>query len=185
VEQLTSRPSQVTADHEIEHAYARLRRIAGKLMQDERAGHTLWPTEVVHEAIARLLEHGERLDEPADLLDVISHAARIMTQVLVDHARRRAAEKRGGGRARVSLDDLNDLETAIERDAFDWDALDHAMRKMKQHDPRRHDIVTLRFFGGLNNRQIARQLGIDESTVGRDWAGARAWLRKQLQEAQP
>lgn len=170
-------------------AYARLRRIAARIMQSERAGHTLWPTEVVHEALARQLQASDggmaNPEGEADLVEMITYLSRGMRQVLVDHARRHKAVKRGGGRGRVSLDQIGDIEAAIETPGFDWLRLDHALSELARHDPRRHQVVTLRFFGGLDNRQIAKQLKLDERTIGRDWAAARLWLKKQLQQQQP
>jgi RNA polymerase sigma factor (TIGR02999 family) len=182
-----SKQTSEAADADLAEAYARLRRIAGRLMRDERAGHTLWPTEVVHEALARLYEADAQRpgapsapDAPRPVVDLITKAAHVMTQVLVDHARHRGARKRGGGRAAVSLDEIGDVEVAIEAPHFDWGAMDRALRVMQEQDPRRHAVVTLRFFGGLDNRRIARQLDVDERTVGREWAAARLWLRKRL-----
>jgi RNA polymerase sigma factor (TIGR02999 family) len=167
---------------ELEQVYNRLRRIAARIMQAERPGHTLWPTEVVHEALARALDSQETSDDgQLPLADLIGRVSRIMRQVLVDHARRRDAVKHGGGRARVSLEQIDDIEAAIEAPGFDWRLLDRALEALAQHDPRRHQVVTLRFFGGLDNRQIARQLNLDERTIGRDWAAARLWLKQQLQ----
>jgi RNA polymerase sigma factor (TIGR02999 family) len=169
------------AANELEQVYARLRRIANRLMQFERPGHTLCPTEVVHEAMARSLDESGRLDGELSLVEMIGRMSRVMRQVLVDHARRKRAVKHGGGRGRVGLDQIDDIEAAIDSPAFDWVKLDHALAELAQHDARRHQVVTLRFFGGLDNRQIARQLKLDERTVGRDWAAARLWLKKQLQ----
>jgi len=170
---------------ELEQVYARLRRIANRLMQFERPGHTLCPTEVVHEAMARSLDESGKLDGELSVVDLIGRMSRVMRQVLVDHARRKKAVKHGGGRGRVGLDQIDDIEAAIESPGFDWLKLDHALAELAQHDARRHQVVTLRFFGGLDNRQIARQLQIDERTVGRDWAAARLWLKKQLQPDEP
>jgi RNA polymerase sigma factor (TIGR02999 family) len=169
---------------DIEQVYARLRRIAARLMQNERPGHTLWPTDVVNETMARLLEHGNLGGGEVPLPEMIGRAAHVMQQVLVDHARRRGAAKRGGRTRRVSLDQLDDFEAAIESPAFDWPELERALKEMSEHDPRRSQVVTLRFFGGMNNRQIARELGIEERTVGRDWAAARLWLKKRLRAAE-
>ena len=165
---------------DLEQVYARLRRIAARIMQGERPGHTLWPTEVVHEAMARSLDEGGRLDGELSVVDLIGRMSRVMRQVLVDHARRKKALKHGGGLGRVSLDQIDDVEAAIESPAFDWVKLDHALAELAEHDPRRHQVVTLRFFGGLDNRQIARQLNLDERTIGRDWAAARLWLKQQM-----
>lgn len=175
-------------------AYARLRRIAQRLLGVERQGHTLSATEVVHEALAKLLMSGQ---EPAraaerDFAAFVRNASRAMTEVLIDHARRRDAGKRGGGRRPVRLDDLNDLERTLARyggdpsetaGAFDWSALHDALELLRQVDARRHDVIVLRFFAGLDNRQIARQLGVDERTVGRDFAAARLWLKERLSRA--
>ena len=169
------------AASELEQVYARLRRIANRLMQFERPGHTLCPTEVVHEAWARALTGGDASSGAGQLGEAITRLSRVMRQVLVDHARRKRAVKHGGGRGRVGLDQIDDIEAAIESPGFDWLKLDHALAELAQHDPRRHQVVTLRFFGGLDNRQIARELNLDERTIGRDWSSARLWLKKQLQ----
>lgn len=167
---------------ELTELYARLRRIAGRLMQDERDGHTLCPTEVVHEAIARVLSRPPRAGGPGPLIELIDRVSHVMRQVLVDHARRRIAAKRGGGRGRFSLNQLDDAEAAIESPHFNWAVLDRALNTLATHDPRRHRVVLLRFFGGLDNRQIARELAVDERTVGRDWLAARTWIKKQLEK---
>jgi RNA polymerase sigma factor (TIGR02999 family) len=168
----------------LEHVYQRLRRIAARIMQSERQGHTLWPTEVVHEAMAKALASDDSLKvhDPKGVNQVIGRLCQSMRQVLIDHHRHRNAVKRGRGRGRVSLDQLEDLEAAIESESFDWPKLDGALEELAAHDPRRHEVVTLRFFAGLDNRQIARQLGVDERTVGRDWAAAKLWLKKKLME---
>ena len=161
-------------------AYARLRRIAGRLMSYERVGHTLSATEVVHEAMARLLESGWNVDDRSkgpQFVQFVQYTAHAMTQVLVDHARRRGALKRGGGRRRV---DLDDVEVALDAPGFDWQSLEGALEEMRREDARRHSVVVLRFFAGMDNRQIAKQLGVDERTVGRDWLSAKLWLRKRL-----
>lgn len=166
---------------DLAQAYERLRRIARRLMGNERVGHTLCATEVVHEALARLLEDGSLSAppsaEPGEFVAFTARAARAMTHVLVDHARRRGAAKRGGGRVRNNLDDV---EAALDAPGFDWLALDEALEHLRRDDPRRHSVVVLRFFGGLDNRQIAAQLSVDERTIGRDWLAARLWLRKRL-----
>jgi RNA polymerase sigma factor (TIGR02999 family) len=167
-------------------AYEKLRRIGQKLISGERPGHTLSATDVVHEAMAKMLSAGwtpPNADEAGQaLVQFVRHAARAMTEVLIDHARSRGAVKRGGGRAKVRLDQLDDVEATMDRDKdFDWEALDRALAKLDEIDPRRSTVVTLRFFGGLDNRQIARQIGVDERTVGRDWATARAWLKDALE----
>src|SRR5688500_15968138 len=109
---------------ELSELYARLRRIAGRLMQNERDEHTLCPTEVVHEAIARVLSRPPPAGGPGPVIELIDRVSHVMRQVLVDHARRRIAAKRGGGRGRVSLNHLDDAEAAIESPPFHWPRLD-------------------------------------------------------------
>ena len=182
-QQPAQRPAQRRPDedaHDLEQVYARLRRIAARIMQGERRGHTLWPTEVVHEAMARSLDESGKLEGSLSVVELIGRMSRVMRQVLVDNARRKQTVKHGGGRGRISLEDIDDIEAAIESPAFDWVKLDYALAELAKHDARRHQVVTLRFFGGLDNRQIARQLNLDERTVGRDWAAARLWLKQQM-----
>ncbi len=182
---MSERPSETGQfEGEFAEAYARLRRIAQKLMTGERVGHTLSATEVVHEAMGKLLSAGWRPSPEDDerVVQFITHASRAMIEVLIDYSRRHSAMKRGGGKLKVQLDDLDDVELTLDQSSFDWAALDRAMAKLRGIDPRRHSVVTLRFFGGLNNQQIAAQLGVDERTVGRDWSAARLWLRDALKE---
>ncbi|MCS7033073.1 MAG: ECF-type sigma factor [Phycisphaerae bacterium] len=170
---------------DLEAVYGRLRRIAQKLLSGERDGHTLSATDVVHEALGRLLASGEPVpSQPQDFVRFVQHAARAMTEVLIDYARRRKALKRGSGRARVRLEDLNDVEATLDRPDFDWAALQAALDDLQVVDPRRHQVVILRFFAGLDNRQIARQLGVNERTIGRDFAAARLWLKEKLAQEQ-
>jgi RNA polymerase sigma factor (TIGR02999 family) len=102
-----------------------------------------------------------------------------MNQVLIDHARRRRARKRGGAARRL---DLDDLDGSVEAPSRDWLALDEALDEMRYRDPRRHSVVVMRFFGGLDNRQIAAEIDVDERTIGRDWAAAKLWLKKRLDD---
>lgn len=172
-------PSESSMD--LDQAYARLRRIAQKLLAGERAGHTLSATDVVHEALGKLLTSGERPPaSPEQFVSFLQHASRAMTEVLIDYARRHKAAKRGSGKSQVRLDDLNDIEATIDQRDFDWAALHRAVDELEKVDARRHQVVLLRFFGGLDNRQIARQLCVDERTVGRDFAAARLWLKEKL-----
>lgn len=170
----------------LQQAYQRLRAMAQKLMSDERSGHTLSATDVVHEAMAKLLAGGwspTTGGSDPQHVQFVRHAVHAMTEVLIDYARRRNRVKRGSGARRVAALDLDDLESAVEREEFDWAGLDSALRELEQIDSRRHTVVILRFFGGLNNRQIASQLGVDERTVGRDWLAARLWLKEHLSES--
>jgi RNA polymerase sigma factor (TIGR02999 family) len=175
---------QPSAPNDLADAYARLRRIAQKLLVRERDGHTLSATDVVHEALSKLLASGwEPGKDGGEYLQFVSHAARAMTEVLIDYSRWKNAAKRGAGRAPVRLDGFDDIEATIEQPEFDWAALDGALSELARLEPRKHSVVMLRFFGGLDNRQIAQQLNVDERTIGRDWKTARLWLRDRLSES--
>jgi RNA polymerase sigma factor (TIGR02999 family) len=102
-----------------------------------------------------------------------------MTHVLIDHARRKQALKRGGMPKRL---DLDDVEASIHAPSEQWMALNDALDEMRRHDARRHSVVVMRFFGGMDNRQIARELAVDERTVGRDWVAAKLWLKQKLDD---
>lgn len=154
-------------------AYDTLRRIAASYLERERAGHTLQPTALVHEAFIRLSD-GSYADE--------SHfraaAATAMRRILVDHARARGADKRGGGRLHITL---VDGVTAEEPD-IDLLALDEAIRALSGLSARRARVVELRFFGGMTAAEIGATLGIATKTADADWYFARAWLRKRLDD---
>ena len=156
--------------------YERLRTQAERALRGERAGHTLQPTALVHEALMRL-----GLPEPADdaaRAGLYRAAALEMRRVLVDHARRRASLKRGAP-LRVSL---IEAEPAFEVDAAEFLAVDEALQRLEQEDARAAEVVRLRFFAGLDVAAVARVLGTSERTVEREWAYARAWLFRALRE---
>jgi len=155
--------------------YDELRRIARGRLRRERTGHTLDPTDVVHEAFIKLL--------PLDRVDWQSRAhffavaSRAMRNVLVDHAVRRQAVKRGGGRSAVTLDEL------VETGPLPLDelvALGDALATLERLDQRQARVVECRFFGGLSLEETAAALGISPATVSRDWTFARAWLHRAL-----
>ena len=155
--------------------YDELRRIAGAYLMNERAGHTLQPTALVHEAYMRLAQLRKvKIESRAHLLSL---GARQMRRVLIDHARARAADKRGGDFARIELED-----SLVRVDGSDTDliALDTALDQLDEADPRLGRIVELRYFGGLTIDETADVLGISHATVEREWAAARAWLRREL-----
>lgn len=157
--------------------YDDLRRLAQGYLGRERAGHTLQPTALVHEAFVRLVGL-----EPASLQGskhFFAVAARAMRRILVDHARRRTAGKRGGNAKRLSLDRLPREPEA--RDACLVD-LDDALERLATHDPRKARVVELRFFGGLDIEATAQALDVSHATVERDWAFARAWLARALED---
>ena len=156
--------------------YDELRRVASGLMRRERADHTLSPTGVVHEAVIRLLG-GAMFDKAADRSYLFASAARAMREILVEHARRRAAGRRGGGRRRVPLDRVVESFEAKDLDVI---ALHEALDRLAEWNQRQSQIITLRYFGGLTMAEVAESLGVSMVTVERDWRLARAWLSGQL-----
>jgi RNA polymerase sigma-70 factor (ECF subfamily) len=158
--------------------YDELRQVAGRLMRSERPDHTLPPTAVVHEAVIRLL--GDAVfDKAPDRSYLFAAAARAMREVLVDHARRRAADRRGGGRQRVPLDLVVDYFEAQNLNVI---AVHEALNRLTGLNERQGQVMTLRYFGGLTVPEVAGALGVSPVTVERDWRLARAWLRGQLRE---
>ncbi len=154
---------------------AELRRLARACMGRERKGHTLQPTELVNEAFLRLV--GARQVRWQDRAHFMGIAARLMRQVLVDHARSRGYQKRGGGAERVSLDDAK-LEAPTP--ALDFVELDRALKTFATVDARRSQIVELRFFGGLTLEETAEVVHVSVETVKRDWRLAKLWLLREL-----
>lgn len=156
--------------------YEELRTIAARALRGERADHTLQPTALVHEAFLRLVNR-EGITCP-DRAHFLALAAATCRRVLVDHARRHRASKRGGQRKRVSLHD----EAAIQRDEREVDllAVDDALKRLARLHPRQARTVELRFFGGLSVTEMARVLSVSPRTVKNDWRVARAWLRREL-----
>ncbi|MFO7587727.1 MAG: sigma-70 family RNA polymerase sigma factor [Gemmatimonadota bacterium] len=151
--------------------YEDLRAVAEREMRREASGHTLQPTALVHEAYLRLTGAAESAADRAHFLAI---AARAMRQVLVDHARRRSAAKRGGGMAPTTL---TDGIGGGPLDAEEILALDRALETL---EPRQRRVVECRFFAGMEETEIAAALDLSERTVRRDWAKARAWLYREL-----
>ncbi len=157
------------------HLYAELRRLADGYLRRERVGHTLQATALIHEAYLRLLGGA-----PPDIQGrghFLGIAARLMRQILVDHARTRGALKRGGDRVRVTLDGVLDAQEQRGLDVLDLHA---AMERLAESDARKARVVELRFFGGLTMEETADVVGIARKTVEADWYMARAWLRREL-----
>jgi RNA polymerase sigma factor (TIGR02999 family) len=156
--------------------YDDLRRLASGFMRDERPGHTLQPTALVHEAYLRVADQRQsQWQNRAHLLGVF---ARMMRRVLLDHAGARQAAKRGGKDAvRIELDDALDLYTDEKVDLF---ALDDALRRLEQRDARQAQIVEMRFFGGLTIDEAAEVVGLSPTSVKREWSVAKRWLRREL-----
>jgi RNA polymerase sigma-70 factor (ECF subfamily) len=155
-----------------------LRAIAGGLLRRERADHTLQPTALVNEAWMRLFQ-GDDGAAPEGRRHFFALAAKVMRQVLVDHARRRGREKRGGGDAALPLDEAL---VALEVEGLDLLDLNAALEELAALDERQARVVELRFFGGLEAEEAAEVLGVSLSTVERDWRVARAWLYQRLRQ---
>ncbi len=156
--------------------YADLRRVAAGYMRLEAAGHALQPTALVHEAYVRLVDQKQvKWRNRAHFFGV---AAGLMRRILVDHARRRRAEKRGGGWERVTL---AGGEAAANSDKeIDVLARHDALERLAAFDPQQERIVELRYFGGLTIEEAAEVVGISAATVVREWTIAKAWLRADL-----
>jgi RNA polymerase sigma-70 factor (ECF subfamily) len=154
-----------------------LRRLARHHMAGERPGHSLQPTALVHEAYLRLVDVRQvRWQNRAHFFAL---AARLMRRILVDRARARRYQKRGGGARQVSFDEA--LAVSMER-GEDLIAVDEALVALTQLDPRRGQVVELRFFGGLTVEETAEALKISQETVMRDWKLARVWLARALEQ---
>ena len=161
--------------------YDCLRELAGQALRRERAAHTLQPTALAHEAYLRLA--GGRAVDCRDETHFLAIAAHAVREVLVDHARRRQALKRGGDRARVTLalGDVLDREQRGGADVIDLLALDEALVTLATLNARAARVVELRFFSGLSIDETARALGVSSGTVDVDWRFARAWLSRELE----
>ena len=169
-------PKSPTLNQPFDLLYARLHGMATRAMARERRGHTLQPTALVHEAWIRLAEKGE-IGSDFDRARLVHAVARAMRQVLIDHARRRKAEKRGGKRRRVPLDGVLDHCAEHRLDAQELhDSLDTLA---KVHE-RQATIITLRFLGDFTVKEVAELLDVSEGTVENDYRLARAWLRRRL-----
>jgi RNA polymerase sigma factor (TIGR02999 family) len=159
------------------HVYRTLRRIAGRYMRDEREGHTLQATALVHEAYLELVDITNVDWQHRAHFFAIS--AQIMRNILLDRARRRLAAKRGGDAERVNLDELPDIGMGRARELI---VLDDALNALAKVDARKAQVVEMRFFGGLNVEETAEVLSVSPETVMRDWKFARSWLQVQISQ---
>lgn len=159
--------------------YDELRLIAGRYLRQERSGHTLQSTALVHEAYLRLVEQSTEWQNRAHFFGI---AARIMRNLLVDHARCRLASKRGGAGLKLSLDEAIELPKQRE---FHLVAVDDALTSLSRFDPQQSRIVELRFFAGLSIEETSEVLNISPSTVKRDWILAKTWISRELSGAAP
>jgi RNA polymerase sigma factor (TIGR02999 family) len=161
-------------DRLMEVVYQELRRRAAAYLRRERAGHTLQPTALVHEAYLRLVDQHAAWQNRAQFLGV---ASQIMRRILVDRARARKTAKRSGQWARVTLDELLAEHQPRDVDVLDLDA---ALTDLATFDARKSQVADLRFFGGLTLEETGHVLGLSVATVEREWKVARAWLYARL-----
>jgi RNA polymerase sigma factor (TIGR02999 family) len=174
-----SRGDPEALDKLIPVVYADLRRQAARYLRRERQGHSLQTTALIHEAYLRLVDQENvQWQSRAHFFGI---AARMMRQILVDHARRQQAGKRGGAERPLPLDEalIGSVEPGV-----DLVALDEALGRLAALNERQSRVVELRYFGGLSVEETAEVLGVSPATVKNDWTIARAWLRRQLQEGQ-
>ena len=166
-----------SADTLLSLVYRELRQIAENYMRKERLEHTLQPTALVHEAYMRLIDISDIDWQSRAHFFAVS--ANVMRNILVDYARARVTDKRGGGARHVSLDDVAGLSDAAELDVL---AVDEALKELSKFDDRQSKIVEMRFFGGLTIEETAHVLDISPATVKREWVLARTWLFRELKK---
>jgi RNA polymerase sigma factor (TIGR02999 family) len=155
--------------------HTELCRLAHHYMSRERPGHTLQTTALVNEAYLRLVDQDKmRWENRAHFFGI---AARLMREILVDHARSRQAAKRGGAQVRLSLSEVDHIASRPDVNLI---ALDEALSRLEAIDPQKSRIIELRYFGGLAIEETAEVIGISPATVKRDWSMARAWLRSEI-----
>lgn len=155
--------------------YKELRNLAARYLRRERSDHTLQSTALVHEAYLRLIDQNQvQWQNRAHFFGV---AAQMIRRILVDHARTRHAQKRGGNAQKLSLDEAIGLPEQRDLDII---ALDDALKQLAELDPQQSKVIELRFFGGLSIEETAEAIGISPATVKREWVTARAWLLRQL-----
>jgi RNA polymerase sigma-70 factor, ECF subfamily len=161
--------------------YGELKRLAASRLRSERSGHTLNPTALVHEAYLRLAAQTET--EWRSRAHFFAVAAEAMRRILVDHARRRLAAKRGAGARQVPLEAADESATPFSSPGADAEwliALDEALVRLGEFNPRGARVVECRFFGGMGFREISEVLGLSEVTARRSWTITKGWLRREL-----
>ena len=166
-------------DRLMPHVYSELRRLAGRNLRNERSGHTLQPTALVHEAYVRLLGNGQ--PDYRSRAHFLGVAARLMRQILIDHARIRNAEKRGGGQLTCSLE--NWMAPAVER-PHAVIAIEDALNALERSDPVKAKLIELRFFGGMTAEESAILLEMPVEKVRAELRIAQAWLKRELDREQ-
>ncbi len=168
------------SDEHFLRIYRELKEVAGRQLANERKGHTLTATALVHEAYMRVV--GKREVEWAGAEHFFCAAAEAMRRILIEHARARGRIKRGSGARRAPM---NVLDLAADTDSEDVMMLDEAVRRLEQEDERAAVTVRLRFYAGLGADEVAKVLGVSPSTVDRDWVFARAWLHRAISDSNP
>jgi RNA polymerase sigma-70 factor, ECF subfamily len=167
--------NQAALDRLMPVVYTELRQLAHRYMRRERPGHTMQTTALIHEAYLRLVDQNQvRWQHQAHFFGI---AARLMRQILIEHARSHTRAKRGGGVGTISLDEAAIVSQARATELL---ALDDALERLATIDPRKSQVVELRFFGGLSVEEAAQVLNIAPNTVLRDWRMAKAWLRREI-----
>jgi RNA polymerase sigma-70 factor, ECF subfamily len=167
---------RAAVDEMLPLVYNELRRRASRYLRRERSGHTLQTTALVHEAYLKLA--GQDGVEWKNRGHFFAVAAQAMRRILVDHARTRHRDKRGGRDEDLPLEDV--VLAIADEQGVDVAALDEALSRLARHDPRQETIVEMRYFAGLSIEETAEALGISKATVAREWQLARAWLYREL-----
>jgi RNA polymerase sigma factor (TIGR02999 family) len=170
--------NRAVVDELVPFLYRDLKRIAAAQLRNERPGHTLQVTALVHEAYLKLVDQSQvHWQNRAHFFGV---AAQVMRRILLDYAKGRARGKRGGDLRRTSLDEA--LTVSYDR-AYELVEIDEALQRLEALDQRQAKVVEMRFFGGLSVEETAEALGVSEPTVKREWAMARAWLHREISPA--
>jgi RNA polymerase sigma-70 factor, ECF subfamily len=178
--ELWSQGDEQAVDKLVPLVYDELHRLARRYISDERPGHTLQTTALVNEAYLRLVDSAHVTWEGrAHFFGV---CAQVMRRILVDWARSRQAQKRGGDAPKLEFDDAL---VAAAQPGSDLVAVDDALKALANIDPRKSRVVELRFFGGMSVRETAEVLKVSDETVHRDWRLAKSWLRRELRGGQP
>ena len=170
-----SRGNRTALDQLLPLVYAELRRVAARQLRGERADHTLQATALVHEVFIRLVD--QRQVDWQDRAHFFGVAANVMRRILVDHARRHSATKRGDGARCLAIDEARDVAASNEMSVL---VLDQALDRLATIDAELAKIVELRAFGGLTIEEAAHVLNVSPSTAKRDWRTAKAWLTREL-----
>jgi len=163
-------------DEILPHIYGELRKLAGSYLRRERSDHTLQPTALVHEAYMKLID--QRQVKWQNRAHFFGIAAQVMRRILMDHARRNSAEKRGSGETAVSLDD--EFIVVAKGRSAELIALDDALKELERLDPEKARLVELRYFGGLSIEETAEVMEVSVPTINRHWRTAKAFLYSQI-----